>query len=664
MRLSLSLRAHPRSPAPVVGGLLAGVAAYVFLVASNLGEPGLEESRDAFLYNGLLVGGALLCLARALRVRNDRVPWLLIGLGLVAWAIGDIYYYAALSNLDEVPFPSLADAFYLAFYPFVYAGLALLLRSRLRDVRSDLWLDGLIAALTAAAVGAALVFGVIVEETGGAPLTVWTNLAYPVFDLGLIGVVILVLAMTGWHVDRMWACVLTGAFVFGVSDAVYLYQTAAGTYVEGTIVDAGWLAGCALIAAAAWQPTRRVAPIRVEGFWVIALPTASGVAALALLVYDHFRALNTLALVLVSCALAAVIGRMALTFCRNSALLEASRREAETDALTGLANRRKLLADLEARLAAGIPTLLLLFDLDGFKSYNDAFGHPAGDSLLRRLADRLSEATRPCGTAYRMGGDEFCVIATAEPEDSAEIIASALSALSDDTEGFPITSAYGAAVLPDEASELTDALRIADARLYGNKGRRRAAAGQARDVLLSMLHERDASLAGHISAVACLARAVGERLGLTDAELEDLTLAAELHDVGKLAIPDSILAKPAALAEDEWPSVRRHTVLGERIVASAPALSRVGRVVRATHERMDGRGYPDGLVGEQIPLLARIVSVCDAFIAMTEERPYRRAMTAAEAERELRLCAGSHFDPAVVDALVAARPSDPVRLVA
>jgi diguanylate cyclase (GGDEF)-like protein len=353
---------------------------------------------------------------------------------------------------------------------------------------------------------------------------------------------------------------------------------------------------------------------------------------------------------------AAVIVRMVLTFRRNAHLLETSRRDAETDELTGLANRRLLLHDLEIRIEGGVPTLLLMFDLDGFKAYNDAFGHGAGDALLHRLALRLGMAAEPYGRAYRMGGDEFCVVADGDNLDRGRITSAALRALRDEGDGFQISSAYGAAMLPDEATELSEALRIADTRLYGNKDSRRASAGrQTREVLLSILDERDADLRGHLSAVARLARAVGEALGLPDAELHDLTLTAELHDVGKLAIPDSILSKDGALTEDEWIFVHRHTVIGERILSSAPALARISRLVRSTHERLDGIGYPDGLSGEQIPLLARIVSACDAFHAMTEERSYRPPLSEENAIAELRRCSGTQFDPMVVEALVEAR---------
>jgi len=312
-----------------------------------------------------------------------------------------------------------------------------------------------------------------------------------------------------------------------------------------------------------------------------------------------------------------------------------------------------------------VPTLLILFDLDGFKSYNDAFGHPAGDALLRRLAQKLDAACRQFGRSYRMGGDEFCVLAHGDPSQRASIVATATKALEDAGEGFKITCAYGAIVVPEETSELSEALRIADTRMYGNKDSRRASAvRQSKDVLLSVLSERDAELRGHLTGVAQLARAVGARLELPLHELHDLALAAELHDVGKLAIPDAILQKPGALTDEERSFVHRHTLVGERILCAAPSLERIARLVRSTHERLDGLGYPDGLSGDTIPLLSRIIAACDAFFAMTEERPYRRAMTSEDAISELRRCAGTQFDPVVVEALISAYIDAGLELVA
>lgn len=175
------------------------------------------------------------------------------------------------------------------------------------------------------------------------------------------------------------------------------------------------------------------------------------------------------------------------------------------------------------------------------------------------------------------------------------------------------------------------------------------AGSQTRDVLLSVLSERDRGLGEHVASVAELAGRMGRSMGLEDEQLQHLRRAAELHDVGKIAIPDSILFKPGPLDDSEWEYMRRHTVIGERILLSAPSLEPVAKLVRSSHERVDGTGYPDNLSGEDIPLGARIVAVCDAFDAMVGDRPYQEAKSPEQAVEELKRCAGSQFDRAVVD---------------
>jgi HD-GYP domain-containing protein (c-di-GMP phosphodiesterase class II) len=173
----------------------------------------------------------------------------------------------------------------------------------------------------------------------------------------------------------------------------------------------------------------------------------------------------------------------------------------------------------------------------------------------------------------------------------------------------------------------------------------------AHEPLLRTLAEREPELRAHVADVSSLAVRVGDRLGLLRDELEELRLAAELHDIGKLAVPDVVLQEAAALDATEWSFIQSHTLIGQRILSAAPALRAVGAIVRSTHENWDGTGYPDGLAGEAIPLAARIITACDAYSAMTSDRTYRAARTQGEAIRELRRCAGKQFDPHVVDLL-------------
>jgi diguanylate cyclase (GGDEF)-like protein len=331
---------------------------------------------------------------------------------------------------------------------------------------------------------------------------------------------------------------------------------------------------------------------------------------------------------------------------------------AHTDPLTGLRNRRQLVLDLDSACqqapADGHRFALALFDLDGFKGYNDSFGHLPGDALLRRLAQKLAVVAGERSTVYRLGGDEFCMLTRVGPDEEADDTARrGAAALSEEGEGFAIGASYGCVVLPDEAHTSADALAAADLRMYARKNASRPSASrQTTDVLLRVQSERYPSLGPHVSEVGQLAAATGERLGLPEHQLRLLRQAAELHDVGKIAIPDAVLDKPGKLTDDEWALMREHTVIGERILAAAPALHDVAGIVRASHERFDGHGYPDGLGGDQIPLEARIINAADAVCAMTSDRPYHTARSYEGALDELRRCSGGQFDPVVVDALI------------
>ena len=217
-----------------------------------------------------------------------------------------------------------------------------------------------------------------------------------------------------------------------------------------------------------------------------------------------------------------------------------------------------------------------MFDLDGFKSYNDMFGHAAGDELLTGLADRLAAAVASRATAYRLGGDEFCLLIPGEP--SQELLDDAIAALSAHGELFTVTTSAGSVVMPREAPSARDALMLADARMYADKGARSGSGrGQVREVLLQVLNESEPELHRHMSHVARLAHAVSRHMGLPVEQIDVTVRAAELHDVGKIAIPDSILHKPGPLDLEELSFMRKHTLIGERIVAAASALRPVAQ---------------------------------------------------------------------------------------
>jgi two-component system, cell cycle response regulator len=637
----------PRAVIAVQLALLAGLAALAAHTLFGL-RPGTDPLFDHWLYDGLSLGAAVLCLARVPLRQDERAAWALIGTGLLFWGFGDAYWTFVLANYDQPPFPSLADVGYLGFYPLVMAGLVLLVRSRLPRVPATAWLDGLIAALAVTMVGVEVLLDLVMRNVEGSGIQMAASVAYPMGDILTLGFAAALLVLIRGVPGRAWTLIIAGLAVTALADAIYSYQVYAATYAEGGWLDLLWPVGGILVALAAWQPAQYRSAQVAFGWRAFAIPGAFTLLIATRLGLGPLASVNPLAQIVAAVTLAVIVVRFVLTMAENQRLLK----RVETEPLTGLGNRGKLLEELRAAIDSRQPHVLALYDLDGFKLYNDSFGHPAGDALLGRLGRRLAASLPAGGDAYRIGGDEFCILLQgSSPNGDVERAAAALAARG---ERFEVTSSFGAVLIPAEAGDPIDALRLADMRMYEQKDSRRSSAGtQAKNVLMQVLRESEPDLGEHVQGVSELAVAVGERLGLEGGELNDLARAAELHDIGKVAIPDAILDKPGPLDEEEWAFMCQHTVLGEQIIASAPALANIAKVVRSSHEHFDGLGYPDGLAGEEIPLASRIIFACDAHEAMTAERPYATAKSSHAALEELRRCAGTQFDPQVVEMLCA-----------
>ena len=443
------------------------------VLAPHAGVHGVFDKRVHLV---VLLIAAGLTLWRAVTRPGERLAWGLIGAGILAWSAGEVYYTLVLWDLPSIPIPSAADGGYLAFPVLAFAGICVLARARVHGAPRTLWADGLVAALAVGSASAAVVLEAVVVHSSGHPLEVITNLAYPVTDLVLLGACVGVVALRGWRVDRTWALLGAGVIVFWVADSLYLVQTAAGTYTPGGIFDVGWWLGLVLIALAAWQPAPLREPAtRDERAWMIALPVAFAGLAAAVLGYGslHPHPLNPLAVGLALAALAAVGVRLVMTFRAFLALLDSTQVEAVTDVLTGLPNRRALIAALETRASSTDAVVLALFDLDGFKAYNDSFGHQAGDALLTRRAAELRASLPANGRAYRMGGDEFCVLVPNEHDAARAVPERCARALSEHGDGFAVTTSWGAVSMPTEALTASAALQIADQRMYEHKRARR-----------------------------------------------------------------------------------------------------------------------------------------------------------------------------------------------
>ncbi len=623
----------------------------------GLGGRSLDGLFENWVFNALFFAGAALCLLRAAWCSYERGAWIAMGLGLGCWALGEVLFTLDPGQVTAGSFPSTPDFLWLAFYPAAFATLGLLVRARVRQFFSSLWLDGLLGALAVGALACQFVLPPIVAASGGLANAAVGDLIYPLGDLLLVAFVVAVLTLTGWRPGRVLGMVSIGLALGAIADLASLYSSATG-YNGSTVFDSLWPASAVVLGLAAWQPVRPSAVIGLQGRRLLVFPMIFAVTALGLLALRQARPLHSAAYILAVLTTAGAIVRMGLTFLENLRLVARSRQEALTDPLTGLGNRRHLLLDLEDALqsaSTSAPWALLLFDLNGFKQYNDSFGHPAGDTLLARLGTKLSQAAAPEGTAYRLGGDEFCVLVRIGHRSSETVSASARAALSERGPGFDISTAYGCIMLPGEAQDTSTALRLVDQRLYAAKRSSRSSdtPDQLRGVLLQLVAELMPELPEHLHEVAAMASSIGRQMRMADEDLDTMVRAAELHDLGKVAVADAMLMKPSSLEPRERAIVESHCEVGERILAAAPAMSAVAQLVRASHERYDGSGYPDRRAGQDIPLGARIIAVCDAFHAMTADRPYHDGIDPGEAIAELRRESGSQFDPEIVEAFCA-----------
>jgi diguanylate cyclase (GGDEF)-like protein len=370
------------------------------------------------------------------------------------------------------------------------------------------------------------------------------------------------------------------------------------------------------------------------------------------------------------------IADLAVVACHNAEAYDDVRTAASTDALTGLLNHGAMQVRVREEIARsardGQPLCCVLIDLDDFKRVNDELGHPAGDALLRRVADALRAEVRPYDQVARYGGDEFVLVLPGTDQHVARAVAERVRDRVRRGAGGSIANCSIGVSSWEAPMSADDLLAAADRALLlakrTGKGRvavanpdaeeelarlqRSDASPAAVQALAAAIETRDNHASGHLEQVVRLSTSVAMLLGLTADAVERVGHGALLHDVGKLAIPHEILHKDGALDDAEWRVMAEHPVIGEGILRRIPQLAALAPIVRHEHEHWDGSGYPDGLAGQQIPIGSRIILACDAYAAMTTERPYRRALWKADAVAELRARAGTQFDPAVVEALL------------
>ena len=620
---------------------MAGIGVHAIGAVADLGDGTVHQLVYDWLYCSLYAVAVAACLAHA-RAGQGRAAWLTAAAGVSFWGGAEVLF-RVLEPDPHAWYPWASQALLAIAFTLAYLTLVLLARARVRRFDTVQVLDGAVAAFSTTAVASLLLF-----PAGG----VDTDQKLPgVFLLAaLMGLafVLAVHALAGWRPDRLWDLVTLAIAINALGDVLLVHAGAHGDFRRGSLADTLFVSSALLLAFAGFYAGRGGRGLLARAFG-LPLPLGFAAAAISVLVLAGVGEVSTLPVVLAGIALVVTLARLAVAL----RLVERSRLQAMTDGLTGLGNRRKLIQDLSQELSTPEPRplTLALFDLDGFKAYNDTFGHPSGDALLALFADRLARAVAP-GRAYRMGGDEFCALLDDSRPDASEALRRASTALRQAGDGFAVTTSFGAVALHSEATDVSSALRLADARMYEIKamGRQLEHHG-TRNALLQVLGERQPAVRDRAARVAALARAVAARVGLDARGVELVGRAAELHDIGKMAVPVDILGRAGPLDAEEWRVVRQHTLVGERILRAAPSLADAAPLVRSSHEHWDGGGYPDGLSGEDIPIGARIIASCDAYVAMTSARQYAGRHSVEAALAELHRRAGEQFDPAVVDAL-------------
>ncbi len=323
------------------------------------------------------------------------------------------------------------------------------------------------------------------------------------------------------------------------------------------------------------------------------------------------------------------------------------------DQLTGLYNRRFFEEELK-RLDTlrNLPLSLVMVDVNGLKLTNDAFGHEAGDQLLQKVAQVLKEECRADDIIARIGGDEFVILLPKTDHLQVAILGDRLieAIHKKKIRNLPVSASFGWETKANEKEDIASVFKRAEDYMYSKKAYKKDdQRQQSLQIIIDTLFNKESRERDHARRVSKISVAIGSALGLSEAEIKELKVAGEYHDIGKIAIHSDILNKRGPLTDYEWKEIKRHPELSYNILSSVNEYGPIAEIVLYHHERWDGKGYPGGLRGEEIPLQSRIIMVADAYDAMTDDRPYRKALSKEETVLQLKKGAGSQFDPEIVE---------------
>lgn len=326
------------------------------------------------------------------------------------------------------------------------------------------------------------------------------------------------------------------------------------------------------------------------------------------------------------------------------------------DQLTGVYNRRFFEEELRRlNVRRNLPLTVMMADVNGLKLVNDSFGHAVGDRLLKKVTELIQKGCREDDIVSRIGGDEFMVLFPQTSSEEVKRIEARIQELThtEHVESLDISVSFGWACKLSEDEDIDEILKKAEDYLYKKKlFESPSMRGKTINTIIRTLHEKSKREEAHAYRVSCLCESMGRKLGLSESEIKELTHVGLLHDIGKIAVDERMLSKPDALTQDEWSDMTRHPEIGYRILSTVNDMAEMAEYVLAHHERWDGRGYPKGLKGYEIPLQARIICLADAYDAMTSDRPYRQAISHEAAVKELTTHAGLQFDPMLVDEFI------------
>ena len=619
------------------------------------------------------------------------------GLSMVCYLLQQIYISYPEFLHQHAPVPRVvADTIALLSYPCLLLGIWRLPRKPL-SVSSQIRisLDGLMVIASVLTFSWYFVLGPTFLTAHGDMEANVTNLLFPAMDILLAACLLLLGGRTGYFRSVLLLFSI-GLSIVVVSDSTFAYVCLHRPFVQGSLLDICWSLGFMLIGVAVFTGRQAMAftkfddaPGRLSSLWTSLLPYAL-LPLVAILVLYTEQAPGRAVLrhgvfwgaFLLVCL---ILVRQVLALLENRELNGRLEALATTDPLTGLCNHRTFhqrLAEEAARASRdGQSIAVAMLDLDNFKFFNDAYGHAAGDDVLRRITSALRQNLLPEDTIGRFGGDEFALILPlktaagtrqgASADALCEYLNTALSGLSfqppESPSVIPLTISVGVALFPADAESVLEALELADKRLMhiktgGGSGHpveqlcdeltQSRSGFPMLNALVTAVDNKDRYTRRHSEDVLAYSLQIADQLGLDPETRRTVQIAALLHDVGKIGVPDRILRKPSALTDEEFQAVQQHPVMGAVIVGAVPGFEETLDAVRHHHERFDGNGYPFGLMGHETPFLARLIAVADAFSAMTTDRPYRKGMEQGKALRILEEGAGIQWDPECVHALL------------